>query len=209
MAKPRLSREDRSDQTRGVILNAATRLFLQHGYAGVSINELIKSTGGSKETIYRYFKNKEGLCLAIIDNELLQSTQSLDELVIEHEDIREGLVYIGIKVLNVIMAGRFLAFHRLVVNESMKKPELGHEFYENISTRSYRILAEYFKQYIKSGDLLDMDPIRLAEYFWAMMLHNLMLRVDFQKLKFMSEKQISIHVKRVVEDYLRGFGRRR
>lgn len=199
-------REVRSNRTRALILEAATELFLQRGYIGVSINRLIQSTGGSKETIYKYFKNKEGLCLAIINNELLKSTRSLDDLVVEHEDLREGLEYIGNRVMKVIMTERFLSFHRLVVSESLKQPALGHEFYENISTRSYRILADYFKQHISKGNLVNIDPVRLAEYYWAMMLHNAMLRFDFQKLKVMRKSQIASHVKQVVDDFLLGFG---
>jgi len=202
----KLTRQDRSDRTRAAILESATGLFLQRGYAGVSINRVINSAGGSKETIYRYFKNKDGLCLAIIKNELLKSTQSLDDLVVEHEDLREGLEYIGCRVMNVIMTERFLSFHRLVVNESIKRPALGHEFYENISSRSYRILADYFKQHISKGHLIDMDPARLAEYYWAMMLHKVMLKFDFQRLKTMHRRQITGHVKQVVGDFLLGFG---
>ena len=38
------------------VLDVATAYFLEHGYQGASINAMARSSGISKESIYRYFK---------------------------------------------------------------------------------------------------------------------------------------------------------
>ena len=49
------------------ILQGATRVFLQHGYAGTSMDRVAAEAGVSKQTIYSHFQDKEGLFTALIE----------------------------------------------------------------------------------------------------------------------------------------------
>src|SRR5690625_4941171 len=53
--------EKRSEETKQLILKAASKLFSQKGFDGVTIREIAKEAGCSHTTIYIYFKDKEGL----------------------------------------------------------------------------------------------------------------------------------------------------
>ncbi|VFQ45495.1 TetR/AcrR family transcriptional regulator [Desulfoluna butyratoxydans] len=50
------------------VLNAATSQFLDKGYKGVSVNDLVKATKLNKHSMYVEFGNKEGLFCACIDH---------------------------------------------------------------------------------------------------------------------------------------------
>jgi AcrR family transcriptional regulator len=50
-----------ADETIGVILKQAGRLFNSHGYKATSIGHITKATGYTKGAIYRHFKSKEKL----------------------------------------------------------------------------------------------------------------------------------------------------
>jgi TetR/AcrR family transcriptional repressor of mexJK operon len=54
----------RSAQKRSNLLATASELFLAKGYDGVSHDEIIAAAGGSKTTIYSYFKGKAGVFVA-------------------------------------------------------------------------------------------------------------------------------------------------
>src|SRR5262245_57788790 len=43
------------------ILDGARRVFLEHGFDGASVNDIVRATGVSKGTIYAYFPSKERL----------------------------------------------------------------------------------------------------------------------------------------------------
>ncbi len=45
----------------------AADLFLAHGYDGVSLDDIIAQSGGSKTNIYSHFGGKEGLFIGIIE----------------------------------------------------------------------------------------------------------------------------------------------
>ena len=62
------------------VLDVATDYFLQHGYRGASINAMARSSGISKESIYRYFSSKQQLFEAVIGRELIEYRRSLHHL---------------------------------------------------------------------------------------------------------------------------------
>jgi AcrR family transcriptional regulator len=57
----------KSDVTRERILEAATELFAQRGYAGTGVDRLAEKSGIAKTAIYYHFGNKEGLLASVLD----------------------------------------------------------------------------------------------------------------------------------------------
>src|SRR3954465_270502 len=62
------------------VLDVATDYFLAHGYQGASINAMARSSGISKESIYRYFSSKKQLFEAVIGRELVEYRNILTHL---------------------------------------------------------------------------------------------------------------------------------
>ncbi|MBW2208934.1 MAG: helix-turn-helix transcriptional regulator, partial [Deltaproteobacteria bacterium] len=54
-------RKPEEQDARAVLLEAATALFAQKGYAGTSVREIVERAGVTKPVLYYYFENKEGL----------------------------------------------------------------------------------------------------------------------------------------------------
>jgi len=67
----------RLEQRRDRILKEAEALFLQHGYAGASVNEVVRRAGGSLATLYGEFGSKENLFAEAISFET-EATALLD-----------------------------------------------------------------------------------------------------------------------------------
>lgn len=55
------------NNTREQILHKSFKLFIERGYSGVSMNDLVETTGLSKGAFYHYFSSKEALFSATID----------------------------------------------------------------------------------------------------------------------------------------------
>jgi AcrR family transcriptional regulator len=54
------------DNSRQAVLESAIKAFAKSGYAGTSVEAVLKATGLSKPTLYYYFENKAGLYRAIL-----------------------------------------------------------------------------------------------------------------------------------------------
>ncbi|WP_170834333.1 TetR/AcrR family transcriptional regulator [Fictibacillus solisalsi] len=55
------SKQERSEETKKNILNAAKKLFMTYGYESVTIRQIAKEAGCSHTAIYLYYKDKESL----------------------------------------------------------------------------------------------------------------------------------------------------
>ncbi|MEU1954642.1 TetR/AcrR family transcriptional regulator [Nocardia rhamnosiphila] len=78
MSTPRKTpRQQRSQFTFDVILDAAARLFQQHGYAATTTNKVAELAGVSIGTLYHYVPNKDALLYALADRHLREATAAL------------------------------------------------------------------------------------------------------------------------------------
>src|SRR6266536_6140886 len=67
MPRRRLTREDKRRANQARILQAARKVFAQHGYHGATIGEIADEAGLSNGAVYYNFANKEDLFLALLD----------------------------------------------------------------------------------------------------------------------------------------------
>jgi AcrR family transcriptional regulator len=67
MPRRRLTRDDKRRANQGRILQAARKVFAQHGYHGATIGEIADEAGLSNGAVYYNFANKEDLFLALLD----------------------------------------------------------------------------------------------------------------------------------------------
>lgn len=77
-AKP-VSERDR--KRREAILEAASRLFAEHGFEGMDTQHLADDLGVGKGTLYRHFKSKQDLFLAAADRAMVRLREEVDAAV--------------------------------------------------------------------------------------------------------------------------------
>ena len=76
-----MSRNKHTEETVQLILDVATRLFLEKGYENTSVQDIIDNLGGlTKGAIYHHFKSKEEILAAVIDHSTCESNKLLDEI---------------------------------------------------------------------------------------------------------------------------------
>ena len=62
-----MARNKHPEQTVQLILDTATRLFLQKGYDKTTLQDIIDATKLSKGAIYHHFASKEAILIAVVD----------------------------------------------------------------------------------------------------------------------------------------------
>jgi len=94
--------QQRSEETRARILEAANRLFSQTGYETTSVAEICQEAGVSKGALYHHFPTKQAVFLALLDSWLAgldagfliarQQTQDVPSAILQMADL-VGNVY--------------------------------------------------------------------------------------------------------------------
>lgn len=100
----RAKRVSTREQTRAAIVDAALRLFSEHGYVGVRVEDIAKESGVSRATFYKHFSERDEI-LAELFTRLLESEVEIEPKGHSPED----------RVLSVLsqVAGRMLEQDKL------------------------------------------------------------------------------------------------
>src|SRR5580704_15821333 len=61
------------------ILAAARRVFLEHGYARATMDDVARAADFSKPTLYQYFENKDALFFSLTKPVVIELGAALDE----------------------------------------------------------------------------------------------------------------------------------
>ena len=197
----------KSEQRRRAILDVAREAFLAQGFAATSMSEIAARLGGSKGTLYNYFRSKEELFAAI----MIDTCQGPANAVFDHMprvegDLRTGLIELGCGLLKFILSPPSVAVHRVVAAEAGRFPELGRIFFETGPRMGQRKLEEYFRQVIEDGLLKPADPAIVARRFKDLILSDIHSRRIWGVLGELSAEQIHTQVIESVDICLIVFG---
>ena len=167
-----LAREARREDRRDAILDVARECFVAEGYGATSMSTIAARLGGSKGTLYNYFKSKEELFDAFVRRSCMRLRDQLDSFP-EDGDARERLLRIAEAFINHIMAPETMAIHRLVVGEGERFPELARLFYEAGPRVGLPRTAEILRRLMDQGVLRQSDPVMAAHHLKDLALSGL------------------------------------
>jgi AcrR family transcriptional regulator len=72
--------KDEAEQTRNAILDAAERVFNQHGVARTSLEQIARAAGVTRGAVYWHFKDKLALCETMLQRVYLPQEDVLEQL---------------------------------------------------------------------------------------------------------------------------------
>jgi AcrR family transcriptional regulator len=170
---------DEESSKRRQILDGARKVFMDLGFDGASMNEIARSAGVSKGTLYVYFADKNRLFEAIVEDETLEKSKiayNLDPRRDAETTLREfGQAYIG----SICRPGGGSSI-RTVMAIAERMPEVGRQFYENVLAKTINRLADYLQAHVGPGDLAIDDCGLAAAQFLQMCQATLFLPFVFQ-----------------------------
>jgi len=197
----------KSERRRQAILDVARELFQAQGYAATSMSEIAARLGGSKGTLYNYFRSKEELFAAfMIDTCQIGANAVFDPIMPPGPDLREALTDLGVNFLTFLLKPDTLAVHRLVVAECGRFPELGRIFYETGPKRGQENLARFFAPIVAEGRLKAGDPMEIGHWYKDILLGDVYNRTLWGVLGELTPADTRAHVSRAVDVFLRAFG---
>jgi AcrR family transcriptional regulator len=112
---------DKPLPARDAVLESAIAAFARKGYAGTSVQDVLRATGLSKPTLYYYFESKAGLFRAILDFAYDECLRLMQESAARVDECEQKLVAVATAIFR--FAERHQNLTRLVFATVFSAPE--------------------------------------------------------------------------------------
>lgn len=181
---------DEDSSKRRQILNGARTVFMNLGFDGASMNEIARSAGVSKGTLYVYFADKSRLFEAIVEAEVLEQGQ----VVFNFDPARDAettLREFGRAYIQLLCRPGGGSSIRTVMAIAERMPEVGSRFYVNVLERTINRLADFLKAHVRPNDLAIDDCRLAAAQFMQLCQATLFLPFVFQASPTPSAERIA------------------
>ncbi len=194
-----LSEKDNNSK-RIQILEGAQTIFMARGYDAASMEEIAKSAGVSKGTLYVYFADKNKLFSAIV--ELQCSLQGISSLTIDPDaDVEKVLNKIGQTYVELLCRPNGVSTIRTVMAIAERMPEVGRSYYKNVAGAWQEKVSAFLHKQVDSGRLTVKDCDLAASQFLLTCQASLFIPFILQA----SPAPSSAHIQTVVESATRMF----
>ncbi|MBE9028232.1 TetR/AcrR family transcriptional regulator [filamentous cyanobacterium LEGE 11480] len=152
-----------------MILQGAMQEFLEHGYAGTSMDRVAAAAGVSKATVYSHFGDKAGLFAAMVQHLADAKFSTVFAVAHDDPDVRSALHKMANTSINEMIGNKsFRRFIRLVYGESGRFPQLGQIFVEQYHKPGIEKLTDF----LTAHPQLDLpDPEATARIIVGAMVH--------------------------------------
>lgn len=113
--------------TKELIIETATKLFMQHGVKTITIDKIVKELRTSKRTLYNHFEDKVALLEACLDVYNAKVRAENEEVIKASENVIEAMGHLHQKIVrrshqtNPNFFGDIIHYYPGLINESYKR----------------------------------------------------------------------------------------
>lgn len=201
------ARAERGEQKYAQVLAGAREVFLASGFEGASVDDIARTAGISKATLYRHFPDKAALFSAVVTQECKRQADHHPELACLAMPIGELLLGIARDSLEFMLSPFGQSIYRITVAESERFPHIGESFYQSRFLRNRHRVAPALAAAAARGELsAGIDPDYAATVFFAICGADLFHRRLFAVGPEPGAEERETQARRTVETFLRAFG---
>jgi TetR/AcrR family transcriptional regulator, mexJK operon transcriptional repressor len=197
----------RGDRRRVELAEVAEHVFLKHGFAETTMQMIASEAGGSKETLYRHFSNKEALFAELISAKAAAIAGPQSALASDAPP-EKALIELGMSLIRLLAKEDAASLFSIVVAEAHRAPDLAGIFYRQGPGATLERLTRYLRSATRRKQLHCPNPRRAAKLFLGAVVsqHHLYCLIG-QPPKPVTTVEMRKHVRAAVEMFLSHFAR--
>jgi AcrR family transcriptional regulator len=153
-----MKKRKKSDITRENLMEAAHAVFVEKGYHGAKVVDIIKRAGCGHGTFYDYFKSKDDVLMAILS----EMIRELDRLSESSRVLMERIAFDDYDAVRIILRGISDIFERHgdlnnVYIEAAIESKVFSDIYEDYHQRFSNILEHKIQEMKEAGKCQGID----------------------------------------------------
>jgi len=154
--------------SREAIVEATARLFLEHGFGAVSMDDLAQAAGVARRTLYNQFASKEEIFREVLLKVAGHLEHAFPPGIETRGDVEDVLRLVARMILEVHKNPEYSGFLRMVVSDSRQFPWIAGEFAAVMDPLTER-LAQYLAHLTRMGVLNCRDPLLATHVFMGVL----------------------------------------
>jgi TetR/AcrR family transcriptional repressor of mexJK operon len=193
---------------RAAILSAARALFVELGYAGVSMDGIAAQAGVSKLTVYSHFGDKDSLFSEAI---AAQCQHMMPDDLFTHErkgPLRKQLIDIGLAFFTMVSSEAALATHRMMIAPGTGDIHIREMFWNAGPMRAKQAIAEFFAARVAQRELAIANLPLAASQFFSLLKGELHTQMMCGLRAHPSAEVIQEHIEACVDLFLNAYAPR-
>lgn len=193
-------REQKKERTRAAILKAALHLFTRKGYENTSIDELARTAGIGKGTVYTYYQTKSEIFLAFCEEQLEFVYRELAEKTDPQAPLIEQLMALFMGEFRFVSRNK--EFGRILLRETVFPKDLTVERSGELDNKYINLMVPMFKQAQLCGELrTDLELILVTGHFYALYI---MTVSGWYMGRLLNEEDVAMAMESLFEQALDG-----
>lgn len=144
------------------ILDAAMLLFVKRGFTATRLDDIARSAGVSKGTLYLYFESKEEIFKAVVTESVLPEIEKAENTSREYQGNMRSLLALLLKTwADFSRKTPISGVTKLMIAESSNFPDMAQFFHEQVVHRVRRMFENVIYRGIEVGEFRKL-PVELV-----------------------------------------------
>lgn len=169
------------------ILAAAQEEFISQGYRGATVQSIADRAGLPKANILYYFKNKENIYHAVLEQTLNMWDEGIGDIDPDNGPKVAIEKFVAAKVKMSFVNPKASKIYAMEIIQGAQHLK---DFARTYLRQWVRVKAKLFQQWIDNGEMKSVDPVKLIFLIWSSTQHyadfetqvlTIMNRADYEE----------------------------
>lgn len=187
----------KSEEKKQQIMQAASTLFLECGFAATSMDLVANRAGVSKQTVYSHFANKDALYVAVIGDKCAEYCFDEENVSLNEDSLEESLTQLGTQFVKLITDPIVIATYKTLIGGTNTNQHVTELFYSTGTVRGLKLLVDFLTKQEKHP-VKESKAKPLAAMFFNTLKGEYHMKGLLGLPYDLSEEQLQKHVENTV-----------
>jgi AcrR family transcriptional regulator len=198
---------DSRGRRRDEILDIAVEILTEKGYRDTSMLDVARRAAASKETLYAWFGDKQGLLKALVE----RNAQRVQAVLVQHLDGEAPpdrlLLAFGRALLALLLGDSAVAINRAAISEARSDPDIARMLASAGRQSVLPTFVRLLEAYARRGALRLDSAAHAAEEFLGLLLGDMQIRRLLGVIPRPRKTEMDARAARATAAFLRLYGR--
>jgi AcrR family transcriptional regulator len=194
------------NQRRDEILDTAVDILAEKGYRDTSMLDVARRASASKETLYAWFGDKQGLLRALVERNAQRVQAVLGGHLAGEGSPERLLLEFGRALLALLLGDSAVAINRAAISEARSDPGIAKVLASSGRQTVLPTFVRLLESYARRGALRLDSPGQAAEEFLGLLLGDMQVRRLLGVIPQPRKSEIDARAARATAAFLRLYG---